>query len=50
MELEIDGIKYYQPECHCIDGGHICYLRPMPQTVNISLDKILETTGTPIRG
>ena len=41
-ELEIDGVKYWQPECNCKGTGHICYLRMMPQLINVPLDKILK--------
>lgn len=41
MEVTINGIKYWQPECHCKGQGHICYLRPMPQIINVPIEKIL---------
>lgn len=41
----IDGVEYWQPECRCVGQGHICYLRPMPQTVPISIDKINSRTN-----
>lgn len=39
--VTIDGVEYYQPKCHCKGAGHICYLRPTPQTINIPIDKLL---------
>ena len=40
-EVTIDGVKYWQPECHCDGTGHICYLRPIPQTANIDIEKLM---------
>lgn len=47
MEVGIDGVKYYQPECHCEPGmGHICYLRPVPQTIDVPIEKILASISS----
>ncbi len=42
-KVKIDGIEYYQPECHCEGNCHTCYLRPVPTVLNISLKKLLKT-------
>lgn len=42
----IDGVEYWQPECHCKGPGHICYIRPVPQVVNVSMAKIIKKLGS----
>jgi hypothetical protein len=46
MAITLNGVKYWQPECHCKHGGHIWYLRPMPQVINVPIEKILSKMGT----
>lgn len=44
--IEIDGVRYWQPECHCKGTGHICYLRPMPSVIEgIDLAKLSGASG-----
>jgi hypothetical protein len=46
--ITLNGVEYYQPECHCEPGmGHICYLRPVPQVIDIPIEKILEQIDKP---
>lgn len=49
-EITIDGVKYYQPECHCGTSGHICYLRPAPITINLPISKIISVTNNIKKG
>lgn len=45
-KVVIEGVEYYRPECHCEPGmGHICYLRPVPQTINVPIEKIIAATN-----
>lgn len=43
--VTIDGVEYWQPECHCEGGAHTCYLRPVPQETNLTVEQIMEVTG-----
>lgn len=37
MNITIDGVEYFNSECHCKGAGHICYLRPVPNMVDIKV-------------
>lgn len=45
FKVTVDGMDYWQPDCHCEGTGHICYLRPMAQVINVPLEKILKNSG-----
>lgn len=42
MNVIVDGIEYWQPECQCKESGHICYIRPKAQIIKADLGKVLE--------